>query len=577
MRSTKKLVQLDFDHAAFANLASLVRISEHNLRDLKRIADRHGDGMQHALNQVDVRQIYRKFRSIGTITHKGPTSAFDTLRQARQLAWALTYSENGLPRIVDTRQLSVALRLIEDRFSISALLGVFDTLLQSWNERNAGMLRSFVKMHLANYNGRRKFVHKLKAKIAWYSEKDSATRLALKLTRLRVRLSDVWSYLELPDYMNHYRYFGFVAKAYISIKKPRDSSAITDVVEFVEKHKDDKTSRIILSGVIEALGVDSPENVRQPVQSYALREWQDPRIAGGDVRWRGLSKEAKRICTQWITKEDLRFFFDVVAKACNDEKFAYRKAFWLAYLENISFCRPVLREDAEYLFRGDPEASKYFRERRPATLTGGARDQHAFIIQIGKHTIVEFSTAGACYVYRSGRCPFRLNRSEYHMGELRNQASAAHRVIHSNSQDYYWQDKFRSWLKSEMGVDPLRSYHLRTNSRSNNGFRAAKSVTTNSRNNEEYRAEKLVRDFGDSHSWTESSDKLVKIGKPAVPALIAALRNDDDTFRNRAIYTLGLLGKSAQAAIPALQEELYHRKDYIRRQAASALKRIKRR
>ena len=87
--------------------------------------------------------------------------------------------------------------------------------------------------------------------------------------------------LNWPDYMNHYRYFGFVAKAYISIKKPRDSSAITDVVEFVEKHKDDKTSRIILSGVIEALGVDSPENVRQPVQSYALREWQDPRIAGG--------------------------------------------------------------------------------------------------------------------------------------------------------------------------------------------------------------------------------------------------------------------------------------------------------
>ena len=42
----------------------------------------------------------------------------------------------------------------------------------------------------------------------------------------------------------HRRSLGFVAKAYISVKKPRDSSAITDVVEFVEKHKDDKTARL---------------------------------------------------------------------------------------------------------------------------------------------------------------------------------------------------------------------------------------------------------------------------------------------------------------------------------------------
>ena len=249
------------------------------------------------------------------------------------------------------------------------------------------------------------------------------------------------------------------------------------MIEFVEKHRHDSTSRHILSSVIEKLGIDSAEDLRQPVQSYALREWQDPRITGGDVRWRGVSDNAKRICTQWITKEDLRFFFDVVAKACNDEKFAYRKAFWLAYLEKISFCRPVLRDDAEYLFKGDPEARQYFKERRPATLTGSARDQHAFIIQMGKHTIVEFSTAGACYVYRSGRCPFQLGRPTYRMSELRNRIRAAHRVVHFNSQDYYWQRDFEQWLRDEVGVEPLRNYHLRSRSDRNRDF----SVSTSKR------------------------------------------------------------------------------------------------
>ena len=93
--------------------------------------------------------------------------------------------------------------------------------------------------------------------------------------------------------------------------------------------------------------------MRQPIQSYVLQKWGDPRIAGSD--WHGVSDEARQIFTRWITKEDLRFFFDVVAKACNDQKFAYRKAFWMAYLEHISFCRPVLRKNVEKLFN-DPEA-----------------------------------------------------------------------------------------------------------------------------------------------------------------------------------------------------------------------------
>ncbi len=211
---------------------------------------------------------------------------------------------------------------------------------------------------------------------------------------------------------------------------------------------------------IEKLGIDASESLRQPVQSYALQKWQDPRIAGADVRWCNVSDEARRIFMQWITKEDLRFFFDVVAKACGDPKFAYRKAFWLAYLEHIAFCRPVLRREAEYLFGNDPQALQYYRNRRPAILRGGNRDQHAFIIQMADYTFVEFSTAGACYVYSKDNLPFELGDTEYHMEELRSPLWAKSRVIHKSSERYSWQEEFASWLADEIDTQPLRSYRL---------------------------------------------------------------------------------------------------------------------
>ena len=178
------------------------------------------------------------------------------------------------------------------------------------------------------------------------------------------------------------------------------------------------------------------------------------------VRWRDVSDKARQTFTHWITKEDLRFFFDVVAQACNDQKFTYRKTFWLAYLEHITFCRPILLKDVEYLFQHDQQALQYYQDRRPATLKGGTREQHAFIIQMEEFTFVEFSTAGACYVYDNADLPFELGSSEYYMYELRSWSCAKHRVIHRGSETYYWQEGFASWLKREIGIEPVRSYHL---------------------------------------------------------------------------------------------------------------------
>ena len=557
MNSPRELLQFDFNASTFARRAlRSIEIPQNNLEDLEEISENHGDRGTKVPNREDLRQIYHSF--IAAHQTGRLHTEFDSLRRTRQLAWALTCSEGGLPRIVDTPQLSDALGLIEDRFCISALRGVFDALLQAWDTPNTERLRAFVKRHLIGYEGRRTSVQRLRGNMMWYCEENGATQLAMTLLRSRVKLSEVWSFLGLPDHTHSYRYFGAVAEEYISLNRSVDQEAVADVIEFVKKHNNDKTSRTVLSKLIEGLGFDASEDLRPPVQSYILREWGDPRITGGEVRWRDISNEAKQIFTTWITKEDLRFFFEAVAKACDDRKFNYRQAFWLAYLEHISFCRPVLRRNAEYLFRNDPQTLQYYRERRPATLTGGNSNQHAFIIQMGNYTFVEFSTAAACYVYHNADLPFQLGDSEYNMIELRDQLWAEHRVTHHNSENYFWQVNFTSWINNELGIKPVRSYRL-----------------GNSDNNETDDFAGLIQGLGNEQIWLESSRALVRIGKPAVPALIEALRDGDHRVRFRAINTLGALGGVADAAIPMLRQlRVFDHKDYIRDRADRVSKQI---
>ena len=579
MTSARELVQFDFDADAFVRRApNPTAIPPGIVADLARI-ERGQNSIGNIPEREDLRDTYYLFfNATRTNTLR---AEFDSLRRIRRLAWALTYSEDSLPRIVDTPELRDALQLIENRFSVSALLGVFDALLKAWDAWGANLLRAFVRTHLADYDGRRRFIQNLRDNLAWYCEENGATRVAMSLLRNQVNLSDVWSYLNLPDYTHGYRYFGAVAEAYVTLNSHLDGESVADIVNFVEMHRDDGTSRAVMSSIIENLGIDAPEDVRQPVQSYVFREWQDPRLGGGDVRWREVSDEARQIFTRWITAEDIRFFFDVVAQACNDRQFAYRKAFWLAYFEHISFCRPVLGRNVHRLLRNNPQALEYYRERQPATLTGGTFDQHAFIIQMGNHTFVEFSTAAACYVYDNTRTPFRLGQSEYSMSDLRNRSQNVYRQSHIGSERDYWQREFAQWIRRELGIEPLRSYRSDNATDAERNGAADEPILSHRLDNvtdgETNSIAELIEGMRNNPTWRANSQELVEIGRPAVPALIRALSDADHKVRFRTINTLNEMGGVAEEAIPKLRElRLIDPMDYIRDRADSVLRRIQR-
>lgn len=421
MESAKKLLQFNFNADAFARRAPHpMKVPQEIHGLIKNIIDRHYDkGISSDQNRH--RQVYLDF--INTRPRELPEK-FDTFSRVRKLARVLTYSEDNDPRIVDTSQLCYALQLIENYFSTGALRGVCSALRQASDAQYTQMLEAFVKKYQTNP----------------------------KLLPSYVRLSDILLNLKLPKHINGYRYYGAVAERHISIIKPRDKSTVADIVKFVEeRHKDDQTNKDILSELIEQLGNDAFEHLRQPVQSYALQKWQTP---WDTTKWKGISHKALRIFEKWIIKKDFQFFFDGIQKKS-------RKVFWSSYLEYISFSQPIVNIiDAENLFRNNQRNRQYYRDRRFATLKTRTKNQHAFIIGMGDHIFVEFSTKPTSMfcVYDKVRCPFKLNSSEYHINELRNlEWDKYHR---SNLTNHSWQDKLASWIAIELGIKPLRNYRL---------------------------------------------------------------------------------------------------------------------
>jgi len=77
---------------------------------------------------------------------------------------------------------------------------------------------------------------------------------------------------------------------------------------------------------------------------------------------------------------------------------------------------------------------------------------------------------------------------------------------------------------------------------------------------------------GSNNVRNNAAAALVKIGKPAVPALCAALKDGHWKMRQSAAMVLGQIGD--ESALPALCEALKDSKDYVRNSAAEALVKI---
>jgi hypothetical protein len=200
--------------------------------------------------------------------------------------------------------------------------------------------------------------------------------------------------------------------------------------------------------------IASDPSARQELVDLALktRGLDDPRLRRG--QWENVPARARDIVIQWLSEEDLRFFFDLLMQDRADHQ--KRRRFWLRYLDGAIQSRVVVgKRDYNRLRAKLSEIEK--RGRTYARMRGaGANNDHvsAFIMDFGKVTIVEFSQANsACYIYvNDPRAPYlNLAQQVFHWDDLKNRQMGEHHAhVHPPSR---WHEKFKRVL-AQYGVRP---------------------------------------------------------------------------------------------------------------------------
>src|SRR5262249_14777463 len=90
--------------------------------------------------------------------------------------------------------------------------------------------------------------------------------------------------------------------------------------------------------------------VRDPLKTMLLRHPRlgDPRLPEKRTNWLGVPREAQQRLIEWLSRDDIVFFFDHAFPRGEDRH--RRKPFWLKYVSRVAMSRPLLsQEDAARL------------------------------------------------------------------------------------------------------------------------------------------------------------------------------------------------------------------------------------
>ncbi|MBF0506354.1 MAG: hypothetical protein HQL09_05920 [Nitrospirae bacterium] len=136
------------------------------------------------------------------------------------------------------------------------------------------------------------------------------------------------------------------------------------------------------------------ETARETLQKFILSDNRlgDPRLPRNNRNWLDVDSESRNRFLQWLSAEDIGFFFENVLPDKEDPH--KRKTFWLSYVPRLISSRPFL------CFEDETRLSPILRDNIKVGHFGKIQGGNsAFILDFGRLKVVEFSRVGACYIY----------------------------------------------------------------------------------------------------------------------------------------------------------------------------------
>jgi hypothetical protein len=164
----------------------------------------------------------------------------------------------------------------------------------------------------------------------------------------------------------------------------------------------------------------------------------DPRLQSVHERdqWMGIRKEARQRFIQWLSREDIIFFFEHVLPKGKDKH--RRKDFWLPYVSSMIQSRPLLNNEDETRL-----SLEIRRNRRFGRIRGG---RSAFLLDFGTIIAVEFQKDGRVYFYAASVFDSLVHKFwqgfSFDAANLKQESKALKCIRHIEG----WQAKARNFL-----------------------------------------------------------------------------------------------------------------------------------
>jgi len=199
----------------------------------------------------------------------------------------------------------------------------------------------------------------------------------------------------------------------------------------------------LFSELILSQTVSKNEELQNKVIDFVLAhsDFGDPRLH--QERWTGVSDEARRTLIQWLSREEINVFFELLIRKKDDKH--NRKDFWLEYVPKVQQSRALIgpvdrRRNVIVLQELEGKGRTY------GELTGD-REASAFILDFGSIVAVEFSQVNhACYLYSKNsfeRLVKNFWAETLDIHDLKNQELAHERITRSMRD---WQGSTRTIL-----------------------------------------------------------------------------------------------------------------------------------
>jgi hypothetical protein len=187
----------------------------------------------------------------------------------------------------------------------------------------------------------------------------------------------------------------------------------------------------------------------QPVHP-ALRDavvsaWKNPWLSRNDSAWNLVPDTARSLVAGWLKLDLIHQFLEVLSE--NGRQDRSRFDFWRQYYQDMDDVYFALGSRAYSSHTPDLAKLRNALDGRLLELIGTESDNNAFIMCMGDTIVVEFSRKGnAAYRYPRGQIKLG-RRNKIDISELRQDTTF--RLIHRNTRDGDWQDRFRSALRQQ--------------------------------------------------------------------------------------------------------------------------------